>query len=59
MKKSKVDRIIDLMVGLTKTEIQELCDRLAKEHSVSVMLTIPASKVGGTHTEGLWLKEAE
>ncbi len=59
MKKSKVDRIIDLMVTLTKPEVNEMCDLLYKEHSVSTMLQVPASKVGGTITGGLWLKEAE
>lgn len=59
MGKSKVDKIIRNMITLTKPELAELQARLSKEHSVNTMFQVPISKVGGTFTDGYWLKEAE
>lgn len=59
MPKSKVDKIIDLVVTLTKDELKELQDRLWVEHSVGSIFHVPVTKIGGTFTDGYWLKEAE
>lgn len=59
MKKTKVDRIIGIMVTLNKQEVDELCKRLLEEHSIFTIFSVPTSKIGGTITEGKWLKEGE
>ncbi len=55
MRKNKVDRAIEIVINFKKVEVKEFCDRMAKEHSVTVIMIVPFSKIA--EPIGYWLKK--
>lgn len=58
MKKNRVDKIIALIKDMEKSEAQELCDRLMREHHIWLSFSIPVEYFQGYDPTGKLLKEA-
>jgi hypothetical protein len=60
MKKSNVDKAIELFTNFRKSELKEFGDRLLREHSIFLITQIPTSKVDGfTDGDSYLLKTAK
>ena len=57
MKKTRVDKILELIKDIEKLELQELANRLEKEYHIHVSFVIPTQYVEGF--SGRLLKEIE